>query len=220
VDLNELLDADLCISYGAEGTMLRFLLAGVPQLISPWHVEAFMAGRKVAAAGLGLTIEGAPTVETVSKLISHLTGDATIRARAMAFRSRAVSGPPVIPVSPFLAPYRAGTFQSYVNTLDTPQVCRYSRANNPSVQRNIVTGGTVGFLTFGTVGAVVGLNIVGFPEVELAEGGAAALGGGAWLFEAAVAEPAGSMAIGGLGGHRGSLSGSSRLKREARIRRI
>jgi len=39
-----------------------------------------------------------------------------------------------------------------------------------------------------TIGAVVTLNIVGFPEVELAEGGAAALGGGAWLFEAAVAE--------------------------------
>lgn len=109
-----------------------------------------------------------------------------------------VSGPPVIPISPFLAPYPAGTFQSYVNTLDTPQVCRYSSANNPNVQRNIVTGGTVGFLTLGTVGAVVVLNIVGFPEVEVAEGGAAAFGGGAWLFGAAVAEPAGSMAIGGL----------------------
>jgi hypothetical protein len=72
------------------------------------------------------------------------------------------------------------------------------RSNNPNFRSNIVTGGAAGFLTLGTVGAVVTLNIVGFPEVELAEGGAAAAAGGAWLFEAAIAEPAGSMAIGGL----------------------
>lgn len=111
--------------------------------------------------------------------------------------NRPVSLPPVIPISPFLAPYPAGTYQSYVNTLDLPYVCRYSRANNPNVQRNIVTGGTGGFLVLGTVGAVVVLNIVGFPELEIAEGAAAA-GGAAWVFGAAVAEPAGSMAIGAL----------------------
>ena len=79
-----------------------------------------------------------------------------------------------------------------------PGLCYASRSNNPNLQTNIVTGGTGGFLAFGTIGAVVTLNIVGFPEVEVAEGGAAVLGGGAWLFEAAIAEPAGSMAIGGL----------------------
>jgi len=106
--------------------------------------------------------------------------------------------------APYLAPYPAGPVRGplagpvYRLSSSIPGLCYASRSNNPNLQRNIVTGATGGFLAFGTIGAVVTLNIVGFPEVELAEGGAAAIGGGAWLFEAAVAEPAGSMAIGGL----------------------
>jgi len=81
VDLTGLLGADLCVSYGAEGTILRFLLAGVPQLMSPWHVEAFMAARRIEASNLGLTIEGTPTVQSVAGMIASLTTDCAVRAR-------------------------------------------------------------------------------------------------------------------------------------------
>jgi hypothetical protein len=115
--------------------------------------------------------------------------------------NRPVSGPPVIPISPFLAPYPAGTVQSYVNTLDTPYVCRYSRANSPVTGRNMMAGFAVGgFAGFAAGVAFVAVNVVGFPEAEIIEGGALAAGGGTWLFAAAVAEPGGSLAIGGLTG--------------------
>jgi hypothetical protein len=100
-----------------------------------------------------------------------------------------------------LAPYPAGTYQSYFNTLDLPQICRYSRANNPVTGRNMLTGFAIGgFAGFGAGVAFVAINVVGFPEAEIIEGGALASGGGAWLFAAAVAEPGGSLAIGGLTG--------------------
>lgn len=38
--------ADLCVSYGAEGTMLSFLFAGVPQVISPYHVGTHLMARR------------------------------------------------------------------------------------------------------------------------------------------------------------------------------
>jgi UDP:flavonoid glycosyltransferase YjiC (YdhE family) len=88
VQLNNLLGADLCISYGAEGTIMKFLSAGVPQLIVPWHVEAFMAGRRIEAAGLGLTVESPPTVETILSRIDRLSSDATIHSNLDAFRAR------------------------------------------------------------------------------------------------------------------------------------
>ncbi len=40
------------------------------------------------------------------------------------------------------------------------------------------TGASIGWVGgFAAGAAIVGLNLIGFPEVELAEGGAAALGG-------------------------------------------
>lgn len=66
VDLNHLaVDADACVSYGAEGTVATFLLAGVPQLISPWHVEAHMAARRIESMGAGLVLCGEQTVDTI-----------------------------------------------------------------------------------------------------------------------------------------------------------
>jgi UDP:flavonoid glycosyltransferase YjiC (YdhE family) len=73
VNLGSLPHAALCITYGAEGTMMHFLRAGTRQLISPWHVEAFMAARRLVAAGWGLTLEGAPTMQIARGLIEELT---------------------------------------------------------------------------------------------------------------------------------------------------
>ena len=95
VDLQSLGDADLCLTYGAEGTMMRFLLMGVPQLVSPWHVEAYMAARRVQAAGLGLWLSE-PTAQSTVHLISALVGDRELRRRAAIFaRDHAGNRPPL-----------------------------------------------------------------------------------------------------------------------------
>jgi UDP:flavonoid glycosyltransferase YjiC (YdhE family) len=72
LDLEPLLDADVCLTYGAEGTMLRFIVAGVPQLISPWHVEAYMAARRYQVAGCGLRISERETAQGVVSLVQKL----------------------------------------------------------------------------------------------------------------------------------------------------
>jgi UDP:flavonoid glycosyltransferase YjiC (YdhE family) len=90
-DLKPLLDADLCITYGAEGTMMRFLMAGVPQLISPWHVEAFMAARRIEAEGLGATLLGASGQIEIGELIGRVAADPAIRTTVRAFSIRNAS---------------------------------------------------------------------------------------------------------------------------------
>ena len=89
VDLKHLAsDAQLCVSYGAEGTMATFLLAGVPQLISPWQVEAHMAARRIEAMGAGLVLRGSQTAESVAKVINSALNESVFRTSAGAFRSR------------------------------------------------------------------------------------------------------------------------------------
>jgi UDP:flavonoid glycosyltransferase YjiC (YdhE family) len=74
VQLDTLLDADLCVTYGAEGTMMTFLAAGVPQVLVPWHVEAHMAARRVSANGFGIQYRpecGRSFSELVEDVLGH-----------------------------------------------------------------------------------------------------------------------------------------------------
>lgn len=89
VDLEPLLDAQLCLSYGAEGTMLTFLRAGVAQLISPWHVEAHMAARRVEAAGLGRVIPESAHESVIRDTIGKHALEQPHRANAESFGKRA-----------------------------------------------------------------------------------------------------------------------------------
>jgi len=82
VDLQPLLDACLCITYGAEGTMMRFLMAGVPQIVAPWHVETYMAARRIEAEGLGLMLN---PHDSVAGTLLAATGDVTLHRKASAF---------------------------------------------------------------------------------------------------------------------------------------
>ena len=83
VDLDSLRDAQLCITYGAEGTMLRFLSAGVPQLIARWHVETYMAARRLEAAGAGASFADASTQSSVRELILRSSADPKMHAGAV-----------------------------------------------------------------------------------------------------------------------------------------
>jgi UDP:flavonoid glycosyltransferase YjiC (YdhE family) len=73
VDLTSLAcDADVCVSYGAEGTMATFLFAGVPQLISPGHVEAHMAALRIEALGAAVALRGMQTSHSVTEALERL----------------------------------------------------------------------------------------------------------------------------------------------------
>jgi len=88
VDLSTLTDADLCITYGAEGTLLRFLLAGVPQLISPWHVETYMVGRRIEALRLGRMLADPPSPQSLVELVNSMCSTEEYRSSAQAFAHR------------------------------------------------------------------------------------------------------------------------------------
>jgi UDP:flavonoid glycosyltransferase YjiC (YdhE family) len=86
IDLEPQLDADLCITYGAEGTTMRFLIAGTPQFVSPWHVETFMAVRRIELGGLGFTLRGPRDAIAESNL--RAANDAPLRQQVGAFAQR------------------------------------------------------------------------------------------------------------------------------------
>jgi len=75
---------------------------------------------------------------------------------------------------------------------------RSSRYANPNLQKNIGYGAAFGSISVGTIGALVTLNILGWPEVEAAEAGEAVVGFGAWL--EALSEPMSSMSVGTITG--------------------
>jgi len=89
VDLAHLAaDADACVSYGAEGTVATFLLAGVPQLISPWHVEAHMAARRIESIGAAIVLRGAQDPQSVAQALAQICADGQMKQSALAFSSR------------------------------------------------------------------------------------------------------------------------------------
>jgi UDP:flavonoid glycosyltransferase YjiC (YdhE family) len=89
VDLTHLsAAADAYVSYGAEGTIATFLLAGVAQLISPWHAEAHMAARRIEALGAATVLRGAQDAQSISRALAHACTDAQLQQSARAFASR------------------------------------------------------------------------------------------------------------------------------------
>jgi UDP:flavonoid glycosyltransferase YjiC (YdhE family) len=90
VDLQHLGGADLSVTYGAEGTMFKLLLAGVPQLISPWHVETFMAARQIEALQAGRILKESQVSEGLASYLRQLCTDPGVKAQAAAFAHRHV----------------------------------------------------------------------------------------------------------------------------------
>src|SRR5262245_40148065 len=89
VDLNHLTsNADICISYGAEGTVAAFMLAGVPQLVSPWHVVHHMAARRIEALGAGIVLRGQHTTQSVVAEVERVFEDPQFKTQAQVFAER------------------------------------------------------------------------------------------------------------------------------------
>jgi UDP:flavonoid glycosyltransferase YjiC (YdhE family) len=89
VDLASLREsADACVTYGAEGTALPFLLAGVPQLLTPSHIESQMVARRLEDTGAALVLRGPQTAEGVALMLEQVAGDGPYRVAARAFAQR------------------------------------------------------------------------------------------------------------------------------------
>jgi UDP:flavonoid glycosyltransferase YjiC (YdhE family) len=88
VELDPLLDADLCLTYGAEGTIFRFLLAGVRQLVAPWHVETYLAARQLEKVGVGTSLPTAATSRDIANAINERISDGEALQRTRDFRGR------------------------------------------------------------------------------------------------------------------------------------
>jgi UDP:flavonoid glycosyltransferase YjiC (YdhE family) len=89
VDLDHLArDADLCITYGAEGTTVAFLGAGVPQLMLPWQIENQMAARRIEAIHAGMAIRGKQNADQIASVLNRIVSEPEFRAGARAFMDR------------------------------------------------------------------------------------------------------------------------------------
>jgi UDP:flavonoid glycosyltransferase YjiC (YdhE family) len=89
VDLDRLAaDADLCVTYGAEGTSVTFLLAGVPQLVLPWQIESHLAARRIEAIDAGLALRGKQSAQQVAEVLDRLLTEPNFRTGAQGFMQR------------------------------------------------------------------------------------------------------------------------------------
>ena len=81
-----LAQAELCVCHAGEATLAQSLLAGVPLLMLPSHVEQFLSARSVALSGAGYNA-AAPTADWRAA-VRLLLNDATYRNAARAFAAR------------------------------------------------------------------------------------------------------------------------------------
>jgi UDP:flavonoid glycosyltransferase YjiC (YdhE family) len=89
VDLPPLLEAaDLAVGYGNSGFSTQALLAGVPLLMRPRHVEQALFARRVQALGAGRLLEGRIEADAVAMTVQALLDDPLQREAARAFQER------------------------------------------------------------------------------------------------------------------------------------
>ena len=89
IDLTPLIStASVCVSNGNEGTVAKFLLAGVPQLLAPQYVEAQMTARRVETMGAGLILRGNQTVQSVSMMLDQVVRDSHYKQHAQNFAQK------------------------------------------------------------------------------------------------------------------------------------
>lgn len=79
-------EADLVVHHGGHGTCADALLAGVPMLVLPLHVENWVNGQAVAGCGAGLVAGWGQGLDAPAGLRQAL-GDGGLRARAQSVKA-------------------------------------------------------------------------------------------------------------------------------------
>ena len=83
-----LLQASVFVSYVPAASVTQTLLAGIPQLMAPMHVEAQMTAVRVASLGAGLTLRGEETEQEIAAVLRRVLEERRFKARALEFASR------------------------------------------------------------------------------------------------------------------------------------
>lgn len=91
--------ADAAITYASLSTTTRFLLAGKPVLLLPWHLEQFMLARRVQAMGAGLLIEPEKPADELPQKLQRIVNDASFAGNARAFARKYAAFPQEVVVA-------------------------------------------------------------------------------------------------------------------------
>ena len=81
-------DADLFISHGGGSTVVQFLLAGVPQLLIPSHIEQMIFANRMQEQTFGLFATAKMTPDQIRGQITTLLTDPSYRTAVQGFAAR------------------------------------------------------------------------------------------------------------------------------------
>jgi UDP:flavonoid glycosyltransferase YjiC (YdhE family) len=77
--------ADACVSYAPAGTVAASLLAGIPQVLAPYHVESTLTADCVERLGAGVVLRNSRNALEVAATISRVMESTGFRLRAREF---------------------------------------------------------------------------------------------------------------------------------------
>lgn len=83
--LSGLADCDFAITYGGHGMVSALLMAGVPQLIFPTHLEQYLLASRVDQLGAGIAVNPETQTSTYSQLLRKIWEDKRYGEKARAF---------------------------------------------------------------------------------------------------------------------------------------
>jgi UDP:flavonoid glycosyltransferase YjiC (YdhE family) len=81
-------NADACVSYAPAGTVTTSLLRGVPQVLSPTHVESELTAHCVERLGAGIMLRGRQPALSVAAVIHQVCDGGRFKAQAQRFSDK------------------------------------------------------------------------------------------------------------------------------------
>jgi UDP:flavonoid glycosyltransferase YjiC (YdhE family) len=100
VDLGVAADeAALAVTYASLSTTTRFLLAGKPVLLLPWHLEQYLMARRVADLGAGLVMDPERPAAGLASALHRLAVLPEFTAAAQAFAQKYAAFPQAVVVN-------------------------------------------------------------------------------------------------------------------------
>lgn len=87
------LEADAAVTYGNLSTTTRFLLAGKPVLLVPWHLEQFLMARRVEEMGAGLLVDPEKPADDLPQKLQQVVFDPLFAGNAQAFARKYAAFP-------------------------------------------------------------------------------------------------------------------------------
>lgn len=92
-------EADAAITYASLSTTTRFLLAGKPVLLLPWHLEQFLMARRVEQMGAGLMVDPEKPANDLLHKLQLVLHDPLYAGNAQAFARKYAAFPQEVVVA-------------------------------------------------------------------------------------------------------------------------